>query len=291
MHFTAAAVQIAPKKADYAGNVSRAAEAILRCASEGADLVVFPETSLTGYFLEGGVEEVAVPARKAAEDLWERLKGSLSSDVDAIVGFYERADGLIYNAAAHIAFSSVGPKVLHVHHKFFLPTYGVFDEERFVTRGRDVDCYETRFGKFAVLICEDVWHTITPTIAALKGALLIVAIAASPARGFSENIIGNLQTYRSLISGYAAEHGVWAINSMLVGFEGGKGFTGGSIVADPFGKIIAEGPVGEEHILMAKIDMDLVDIARQQSPLLADLKSALEDITREIREANDSTCK
>ena len=93
--------------------------------------------------------------------------------------------------------------------------------------------------------------------------MAIVAIAASPARGFAEERIGNLQTYRSLVSAFAQEHGVWGLNSMLVGFEGGKGFTGGSVIADPFGKIVAEGPVGVEHILMCEIDMDMVAIARQ----------------------------
>ena len=291
MRFTAAAVQIAPIKADYTGNVCRAAEAILRCSSEGADLAIFPETSLTGYFLEGGVEDVAVPAEQVVSDLWKALAGGLQKPIDVVVGFYERGDGHIYNSAAHIEFDKTGGRLKHVHRKFFLPTYGVFDEERFVSRGRDVSCYETRFGKFALLICEDIWHSITPTIAALKGALAIIAIAASPARGFSEERIGNLQTYRNLVSAFAQEHGVWGMNSMLVGFEGGKGFAGGSVVADPFGKIVAEGPIGEQHILLCEIDMDLVAIARQQSPLLSDLTSALEDVAREIQEVNDSTCK
>jgi predicted amidohydrolase len=250
---------------------------------------VFPEAALSGYFLEGGVSDVAVTAQQLAGDLHERLS-DLSSPIDAIIGFYEKSGGNIYNSAAHIEFGKAGPKVLHVHHKFFLPTYGVFDEERFVARGRDISAYDTRFGRFATLICEDVWHTVTPMIAALKGARVIAAIAASPARDFSGKTIGNLETYRKLVTAFAEEHGVWAINSMLVGFEGGKGFTGGSIIADPFGRVVAEGPIGEEHILIGKVDLELIDIARAKSPLIADLESVLEDIAREIDEVNNSQC-
>jgi predicted amidohydrolase len=287
--FTAAAVQIAPFKGDYSGNVDRVADAIRQTSNSGADLAVFPEAALSGYFLEGGVSDVAVTAQQLAGDLHERLS-DLSSPIDAIIGFYEKSGGNIYNSAAHIEFEKDGPKVLHVHHKFFLPTYGVFDEERFVARGRDISAYDTRFGRFATLICEDVWHTVTPMIAALKGARVIAAIAASPARDFSGKTIGNLETYRKLVTAFAEEHGVWAINSMLVGFEGGKGFTGGSIIADPFGRVVAEGPIGEEHILIGKVDLELIDIARAKSPLIADLESVLEDIAREIDEVNNSQC-
>ncbi|MBA3725998.1 MAG: beta-ureidopropionase [Armatimonadetes bacterium] len=281
---------MAPAKGDYRGNVARVAEAIVTAAGEGADLVVFPEASLTGYFLEGGVGDVAVPVAQVVSDIEEQLAGKLDRPVDAVIGFFERSDGNIYNAAAYIEFGPGKARLVHVHHKFFLPTYGVFDEERFVSRGRDVSAYDTRFGRFAMLICEDVWHSITPTIAALKGALVIVAIAASPARDFSGDEIGNLATYHKLMTGISQEHGVWTVNAMLVGFEGGKGFVGGSIIADPYGNIVAKGPVGEEFILVSEVDMDLIGIVRERSPMLADLVSVLEDVTREIDDVNEATC-
>src|SRR5439155_811777 len=73
--------------------------------------------------------------------------------------------------------------VKHVHRKVFLPTYGVFDEERFVERGHEVRAFDTRFGRAAILICEDAWHSLTATIAALDGAQLLILPSASPARG------------------------------------------------------------------------------------------------------------
>jgi len=286
--FRAAAVQIAPSKGKYAENVDRVAEAARKAQEAGADLVVFPEACTTGYFLEGGVGDVAVPAGQLAADLASRL-GEVT--VDLVVGFYEVDDGNIYNSAAHIEITDGGARVVHVHRKFFLPTYGVFDEERFVARGRDVTAYDTRFGRFSMLICEDVWHSVTPMIAALKGAAVIIAIAASPARGFSTPTPTNVDTYHRLLRAISEEHGVFVINSMLVGFEGGKGFIGGSVVVNPLGDVIVEGPVGEEFTMMAEVDMDMIEIARKKSPLLADLVSALEDVTREIDDVNETLCE
>lgn len=285
----AALVQIAPVKADVSANLQRIAEAVRRCSDEGADLVVFPEAALTGYFLEGGVIEVALSQDELAERLSQAV-GDLGRTVDVIVGYYEKAHGLIYNSASHFCFERGGATRVHTHRKFFLPTYGVFDEERFVARGKEVRAYDSRFGRMAVLICEDIWHSVTPMIAALKGAETIVSIAASPARDFASQKPGNLEAYHRIVRRMAEEHGVWALHSMLVGFEGGKGFTGGSIAVDPFGKVVGEGPVGIEHILRVEVDHDAVAVARNSSPMLADLASVLEDVIRELREVDEETC-
>ena len=167
-----------------------------------------------------------------------------------------------------------------LYRKFFLPTYGVFDEERFVSRGRDVCVMDTRLGKVALLVCEDVWHSIMPTICAVRGAQLLVVPSASPARGFTGTSIDNLERYKRLFQAISEEHGMWCVNAQLVGFEGGKGFIGGSSVVDPLGREIGAAPVAEPHLLLAEVDLELVAIARAQSPLLSDLQSAWEEIRR-----------
>lgn len=282
-------MQIAPVKADVSANLQRIGEAVRRCSSEGADVVVFPEAALTGYFLEGGVIEVALTVDELGERLREAV-GDLGRPVDVILGFYERAHGLIYNSASHFCLDRGVASAIHTHRKFFLPTYGVFDEERFVARGKEVRAYDSRFGRMAVLICEDIWHSVTPMIAALKGAETIVSIAASPARDFAGQKPGNLEAYHRIVRRMAEEHGVWALHSMLVGFEGGKGFVGGSIAVDPFGNVVGEGPVGVEHILTVEVDHDAVSVARNSSPMLADLASVLEDVIRELREVDEEAC-
>lgn len=105
--------------------------------------------------------------------------------LDVVVGFYERDEGAYYNSAAYL---ELPHRVVHVHRKVFLPTYGVFDEERYLARGRRVEAFRTRFGRAALLICEDFWHSITATIAALDGAEVIYVPSASPARGFQGGI-------------------------------------------------------------------------------------------------------
>ncbi|MEW5884094.1 MAG: nitrilase-related carbon-nitrogen hydrolase [Armatimonadota bacterium] len=285
----AALVQIAPEKADVSANLQRIAEAVRRSSSEGADLVVFPEAVLTGYFLEGGVIEVALPADEVARRLAQAV-GDIGRPVDVILGYYEEKGGLIYNSASHFCLDSGAANIAHTHRKFFLPTYGVFDEERFVARGKEIQAYDTRFGRMAMLICEDIWHSVTPMVAALKGAETIVSIAASPARDFTAAKPQSLESYHRIVQRMAEEHGVWALHSMLVGFEGGKGFAGGSIAVDPFGKVVGEGPVGVEHFLHVEVDHEAVAVARNISPMLADLASVLEDVIRELREVDEEAC-
>lgn len=285
MPFTVALVGLTPEKAEVGRNLDRIAEIVLQAQGEGAELVLFPETSVSGYFLEGGVLEVALTQEALVEALWERLRGKVERPLDVCLGFYQSLGGNLYNAAAYVELIPGGPRLVGVYQKFFLPTYGVFDEERFVSRGRNLGIYDTRLGRLAVLICEDVWHGILPTLVALNGAQAILVPAASPARGFTGPDIANHDRYRRLFRAIGEEHGVFCMNAQLCGFEGGKGFVGGSMAVDPTGQTLAEGPLGEEHLMLVPIDLDLVTIARAHSPLLSDLQSAWQDVRRLVETA------
>ena len=278
MAFTIACAQFAPLKADVGANLDRIAEIALQAQTEGVDLLVLPETCTSGYFLEGGVLEASLTGQQLLKALQDRLCTGIERPLDLVLGFYENHEGTLHNSAAYLELSPGGSRLVGTYRKFFLPTYGVFDEERFVTRGRDLGVFETRFGKVALLICEDAWHGILPTLCAIKGAQLLVIPAASPARGFCGEDIENHDRYRRLFRAIAEEHGVYCANAQLSGFEGGKGFVGGSMIIDPTGKIVAEGPLAEDAMILAKIDPDLVTITRAHSPLLADLQSAWEDV-------------
>lgn len=269
--------QIAPFKAEIDRNLDAMAEAIRQASAEGVDLVTFAETAVSGYFLEGGVLECAMSGEELAERLGKRLAG-LERGVDVHTGFYEMEGGQVYNSAAYLEFGVGAPRVVDVYRKFFLPTYGVFDEERFVARGHGLGLIETRFGKVGALICEDVWHSILPTLLALRGAQILLIPSASPGRGFSGATVGNLDRYHRMLQAVSEEHGVFCVNTQLIGFEGGKGFVGGSSVTDPFGKRIAEGPVQEPHLLIADLDLDQIEIARHNLPLLADLRGVWDDV-------------
>ena len=117
----------------------------------------------------------------------------------------------------------------------------MFDEERFVEAGRSVQAFDTRWGRAAILICEDAWHSFTPMLAALGGAQLIIIPSASPARGVitTDDTAGrptSLARWRRIVQDIAGEHGVFVALSQLVGFEGGKAFPGGSILRQSTGR-------------------------------------------------------
>lgn len=284
MAFSVAVAQFAPLKAEIEKNLDTIAEIILQAQDEGAELVVLPETSTSGYFLEGGVLESSLTAEGLVRELNRRLMGKVTRTIDVALGFYQNDAGILYNSALYAEFLPTGTRLVHVYRKFFLPTYGVFDEERFVTRGRDLGVFDSRLGRIGMLICEDAWHGVLPTLCAVNGAQILLVPSASPARGFNGEDIENHDRYRRLFRAISEEHAVFCVNAQLCGFEGGKGFIGGSMVLDPFGRIIAEAPLADPHLLLAEIDTDLVAISRAQSPLISDLQSAWEDVRRLVGE-------
>jgi len=314
MKIKTAVAQIKPRKGDYDFNLRRVGDlfAQLEADAPGTDVLVLPETVLTGYFLEGGVRDVARTREQLFADLLRTYRervGRPDALLDICLGFYELGEGKYYNSALYATLTAVDvlgtpaspskstsdsasntpPPVIHavihhVHRKFFLPTYGVFDEKRFVSRGRTIRAFPTRFGTVAMLICEDVWHSVTGMIAALKGAQIIYIVSASPGREFSGEHAGNVTRWGVLLPGIADEHNVWVVYSGLVGFEGGKGFTGSSQIIDPWGHRVTIAPTLDECVISATIDLEDVAAARAASPLLADLEAAMGDITMELEQ-------
>ncbi len=277
-----AIVQTKPRKGDVAGNLAelRAIFAQLAAEVDAYDLVVFPEAALTGYFLEGAVYELAFEANDLAAKIYDAWAAAGGKPLDVVIGFFENAAGTYYNAAMYVALTAAGPQIVHVHRKMFLPTYGVFDEERFLSRGRRLEAFDTRLGRMAILICEDAWHAIVPTLAAIRGAQVLIIPSASPGRGLAakDGELENVGHWRSLLASYAVEHGVFVLYAGLVGFEGGKGMSGSSMVVDPFGATLATLPALGAHVLRATIDLSDVEVARASLPLLGDLAAVLPDL-------------
>ncbi|MDE3004017.1 MAG: NAD+ synthase, partial [Gemmatimonadota bacterium] len=180
--------QLKPLKADVTGNLARVRERVGVLAGQ-ADVAVFPEAVLSGYFLQGGVGEAARPV----DDVIEALGPPPEGAPDVVLGFYERGNRRLYNSVAYLQPGAGIYQVRHVHRKLFLPTYGVFDEARFVEPGTEVQAFDTRFGRFGMLICEDAWHSLPGTILALDGAELVFIVSASPARDFAPSASGRPQ--------------------------------------------------------------------------------------------------
>ena len=284
-----AIAQLRPKKGDYAANLQKIGGVLAQVAKlePAPDLVIFPETSTSGYFVEGGVRDVAVTAGTLFRDLQLEHEAAKAPPLDVAVGFYEVFQNHFYNSCLFASLGNAPPGVKHVHRKMFLPTYGVFDEERFVERGRELRAFDTRWGRAAILICEDAWHSLSGTIAALEGAQLVIVPSASPARGTGMDEEGvrlpaSVVRWERILRGIADEHGVWVVFSSLVGFEGGKGFPGGSVVVSPGGEIVLRGPLFEEAVLTYDVDFAEITRARAEAPLLGDLEVNLPHLIKNL---------
>ena len=276
-------VQFKPTKGNPEANFLVVRRRIVE-AGPDHDLLVFPEACVSGYFLEGGVAEAAL----GAEEVAARLQAPPEHACDVVLGFYERWRGRIYAAVAYLTPESTGWTVVHVHRKMFLPTYGVFDEARFVETGTELRAFDTRFGRMGMLVCEEMWHSLPATVLALSGAELLLVVSASPARDFSPHEggrPGNLDRWESLAPVVAAEHGVFVAVSQLVGSEGGKLFAGGSLAVGPDGSVLARGPLFEEGVVTALLDGSARARAHLNSPLLADLEQMLPHLLRALEEA------
>lgn len=242
-----------------------------------ADLVVFPELSLTGYLLQDLVAEVARPLEE---------KGFLAPLVEAsrhrdiLVGLVEESSQFLFHNSA--VYLSRG-RIHHVHRKVYLPTYGMFDEGRYFAAGREFGAFDTRFGKIGVLICEDAWHLSSSYLLVLQGAHTLLVMSGSPGRGLATESVEatSVQTWERVgqtLSQFLTVH--WAYVNR-VGYEDGLAFAGGSYVADPFGDLLLDGAENVEAIYRADLPLASLRRARTQTPLLRDEKPEL--VLRHLR--------
>jgi NAD+ synthetase len=289
-----ALAQLKPRKGDYAGNLERLRPLFAQIDGFAPRPMVlcFSESALTGYFLEGGVRDNAVTAGTLAVDLDRTYRAAVAAPrpLDITIGFYEIWNNKLYNSVMYVTLGDGEPRIRHVHRKVFLPTYGLFDEERFVERGREVRAFETPWGRAAMLVCEDAWHSLTATIAALDGAQIIFVCAAPPARGAwpkADDVPGpaSVSRWDRLIRDIADEHGVYVALTTLVGTEGGKVFPGGSFVAGPKGDVRGRAPLWEDAILTMSVDLADVTRARADVPLIADLETMIPHLRASLDDA------
>jgi NAD+ synthase (glutamine-hydrolysing) len=284
-------IQLKPRKGDYAVNLARLAGIFSQvdALEPRPDVAVFAETALTGYFVEGGVRDVAMTAGAFARDLQAQYTSAVTTPrpLDVCIGFYEVWNNAFYNSALYVTLGGKEPVIRHVHRKLFLPTYGLFDEERFVDSGFEVRAFDTDWGRAAMLICEDAWHSLTGTVAALDGATTIFVLSASPARGVWRRedegpVPANLKRWERLARDIAEEHGVFVALVNLVGTEGGKTFSGGSIICGPHGDVRAQAPLWDETIMTITLDPHDLTRARSDAPLLNDLQTMMPHLMRNV---------
>jgi predicted amidohydrolase len=280
-----ALAQIAPHLGDVRRNLDLHFETLARAKKEKADLVVFPELSLTGYRLRDLVESVAVNPATSRE---VRTLAARSKDVGIVFGFVEEKPGergLFYNSAAVCA----GGKVLHVHRKVFLPTFGLFEELRFFAPGRNVTTFETPWGKTGLLICRDFLHFNTSYLLFAGGAETMIVISAAPGRGLSGGGFASSRMWELMGEAMGRFAQMFVVYCNRVGIEDGVVFAGGSFVFDPMGRRLSQAAYFEPELLVQDIDLGEVRKARKNWPFKRDDKpevtlAALRRIVDEYRD-------
>lgn len=239
---------------DLEGNAEKIIATIQTAQGMGVELLAFPELVLTGYPLEDLLLKPSfVEANlEALEEVIHQTSG-----ITAIVGFVDR-DRDTYNAAAVIH----DGKLAGVHHKVFLPNYGVFDEDRYFASGKECAVFFDDHLAFGVNICEDIWYPDGPaklqTLAG--GAQLVVNISSSPyywSRG---------KERERMLATRAADQVAWVAFCNLVGGQDELVFDGRSAIFDPRGRLITRGKQFEEDLIVADLDLESVLSRRLHDP-------------------------
>jgi predicted amidohydrolase len=247
-------------------NLAKHLDLIDAARKEAVDVLAFPELSLTGYMLQDEAPTVACSPTPEDETFGPLLKAS--RDLDLLVGFVDVDERYRYYIAA--AYLSAG-KVIHVHRKVYLPTYGLFDEGRFFSPGETMRAFDTRFGRIGVLICEEFWHASSPYLLWLDGADMMLFMSASPVRGLTDNDqLQSVAWVERVNQAYASLFTVHIGHSVRVGFEDGMIFGGRATAFGPAGDMLAAGPDFQEGLTLAEINPDTVRQTRVRLPLLRD---------------------
>lgn len=263
-----ALAQINTKLGDVKANLEKHLAMLHQAKIQGADLLIFPELSLTGYVLQDLTASVALSPSPKDPVIKSLLHAS--EDIDIVFGFVEVDERYRYYIS--VAYLSEG-KLIHVHRKVYLPTYGIFDEKRYFAAGNSFRAFDTRFGRMGLLICEDFWHVSSPYTLWMDGADIMLFTSASPGRGVTEEILGSAQWVETVNRSYAGLFTTFVAHANRVGFEDGLNFWGGATVYDPDGKLVVKAPYDKEGITIAELDLNQLRRTRIRLPMLRDERS------------------
>jgi predicted amidohydrolase len=265
--------QISSKRENKKENLQKIEECTIKAKEQAADLVIFPELSLTGYVVRDQIYELA-----------ETIPGSATKKIEGIArktGMHvifgmpelsEKTKATIFNTAVFI-----GPKgFIGKYRKMYLPTHSVFEEKRYFRPGYQTAAFNTALGNIGLCICYDLFFPEVCRLTRLKGAQLIVSISASPSirRSFFE----------ILTAARALENTAFLAYVNLVGVEEGLQFWGGSRLVSPTGDVLAKAKYDEEDFVTCEVDYNDIRPAETFIPTLRDLRPELFDELKKYSE-------
>jgi len=210
---------------------------------QGADAVVFPELTLTGY----PPEDLLL-----RPELMQRVEKGLAlictaiSGIDVILGYPRARGDRLVNAAGVIR----DGQIVTEYHKQFLPNYSVFDEKRYFEPGYETAVFEIKGVPVAISICEDIWEAMPVAQAAAAGAQVMLNLNASPYHS------GKAPEREQLLRCRAREHDLSIVYVNLVGGQDELVFDGGSFVVGAKGELVRRGDYFAEDQLLVELGMD-----------------------------------
>lgn len=268
-----ALAQISCKRGDKTENIRKIERNVERASKEGADLVVFPELSLTGYLLRDQIYELAETIPGQSTDILEKLAKKTGAHI--VFGMPElssKTQATVYNTAV-----LVGPNgLIGKYRKMYLPTHSVFEEKRYFRPGYQTAAFETELGKIGLIICYDIFFPEVTRLTRLKGAQLIVCISASPTT--------RKAFFETLTTARAIENTAFMAYVNLVGIEDGLQFWGGSRLIGPNGKILVKTRYDDEDLAIGEVNYSDIRPIETFVPTLKDLRPELFDMLKDCAE-------
>jgi predicted amidohydrolase len=268
-----ALVQISCNRGNKAENIKKIESKVTKAKQQGAELVIFPELSVTGYTMRDQIYELAETIPGHSTTVLEKIaKKTGTHIIFGMPELSEKTQATIYNAAV-----LVGPDgFIGKYRKMYLPTHSVFEEKRYYRPGYQTAVFETELGKIGLIICYDIFFPEVSRLTRLKGAQLIVCISASPAtrRTFFE----------TLTAARAIENTAFLAYVNLVGIEDGLQFWGGSRLVGPNGKTLVQAKYDEEDLVIGEINYADIRPTEAFVPILKDLRPELFDKLKETAE-------
>jgi predicted amidohydrolase len=262
--FKVALAQISCQQADKAENLTKIRKTVARAKKQGAELVIFPELSLTGYVVRDEIYELAEripgPSTKIMEDVAKK------NQIHLVFGMPEisaKTEATLHNSAVLI-----GPEgFIGKYHKMYLPTHSIFEEKRYFRPGYQTAVFDTELGKLGLIICYDIYFPEVTRLTRLKGAELIVCISASP--GVRRSFFEVLTVARAI------ENTAFLAFVNLAGIQDGLQFWGGSRLVGPSGRILVQAKYDEDDFVMGEVNYPDIRAIEAFVPTLRDLRPEL----------------
>ena len=259
-----ALAQISSKRESKSENLLKIEKLTLKAKQQGADLIIFPEMSLTGYVLLDQVYELAEtipgPSTQKIETLAKKTGMHI---IFGMPELSEKTQATIFNTAV-----CVGPQgLIGKYRKMYLPTHSVFEEKRYFRPGYEAAVFQTELGNIGLTICYDIFFPEVYRLNRLMGAQLIICISASPAVRRSY--------FEILTSARALENTAFLAYVNLAGVEDGLQFWGGSRLVGPTGDVLAKAKYDEEDFVVCEVDFGDLKAAETFIPTLKDLRPEL----------------